>query len=319
MLGFFALFAIFGGDLFGSGGDYSSSTSENNDVDELADPSLDNDSQVIEELGERTLTNTNTLLVVDDETGPLTWSEPYAGETTTAEEVDAFEAAWEQDIDTREDFEDYAEEIVMPQFSGELVTGTDGSDRIFGTDGEDVGIGWRGDDSIFLGDGNDRLIASFAAESAGDDFIRGGNGQDTLVDHLGEDTLRGDGGNDTVDARDHELDPGADILFGGFGNDLLVGDDCDTLEGGAGMDGFHIFVQSGSADAVTISDYNPADESIVVFVEADTPMRSGEYDLDLVANGSDTHILVEGRLVAVLEDVTQADVRGVQIGNYRIS
>jgi hypothetical protein len=48
-------------------------------------------------------------------------------------------------------------------------------------------------------------------------------------------------------------------------------------------------------------------------------MRSGEYDLDLVANGSDTHILVEGRLVAVLEDVTQADVRGVQIGNYRIS
>ncbi len=85
------------------------------------------------------------------------------------------------------------------------------------------------------------------------------------------------------------------------------------------MDGFHIFVQSGSADAVTISDYNPADESIVVFVEADTPMRSGEYDLDLVANGSDTHILVEGRLVAVLEDVTQADVRGVQIGNYRIS
>lgn len=319
LLGMVALMALFSGDLFGSGSSESESSNERNRVEDLGNPNIDDDSVVIEELGTPTLTNTDIWITDNNSDEPLSWDAPHDGELTTAERVDNIEANSERDIDTRDDFETYVEEVVMPNFSGDLVAGSDGSDRIFGTNGDDIGIGWRGDDRIFLRDGDDQLVARFAAESGGDDFIRGGDGNDTLVDHLGNDTLRGDANDDHLDARDHHLDRGADLVIGGVGNDLLVGDDGDTLDGGPGNDRFEVFAQAGSPEPVTITDYDPDDDSLLVLVETANPKGSAEYSINLVSSGPNTQVSVDGQLVAVLENIAPGNVGGIAVGNYRIS
>lgn len=111
------------------------------------------------------------------------------------------------------------------------------ADSINGNGGWDWLAGGNGNDTINGGDGNDTLFGD-----AGADRLNGGTGHDLL---------KGGSGNDTLDGG-----TGRDILWGGAGNDVLTG--------GADQDKFVFETKFGSGNVDTITDFNPAQDTIVI-------------------------------------------------------
>jgi Ca2+-binding RTX toxin-like protein len=166
------------------------------------------------------------------------------------------------------------------------VLGSASDDVIRAGDGDDIVNGSEGDDRVFLGNGNDTVqvgIRDLDPHEAGDDFIRGGAGNDTIIDDQGSNTLHGDVGRDFIDARDSIEDPGADTVTGGFGADTLLIDDGDTASGGAGSDFFDLWIdESDPGDAVVITDFDPDEDSLGIFIgrsdEEDSPEITLRHD-----------------------------------------
>jgi Ca2+-binding RTX toxin-like protein len=86
---------------------------------------------------------------------------------------------------------------------GNVILGTDRSDRLTGTQRQDVIRGLKGNDQLRGLNGNDSLDGG-----AGNDTLLGGGGQDVLSGGDGDDFLNGQNGNDT--------------LTGGLGVDTFV-------------------------------------------------------------------------------------------------
>ncbi|MFC0340854.1 calcium-binding protein [Paracoccus niistensis] len=253
----------------------------------------------------------------------------------------------DEEFDTGEDIPDLP--ITDGDDSSEEITGTDGAEIIRGFEGRDTIDGGAGDDWIYAGTGDDSVIADAGDDRVflgsgddvygapgsgideGNDWIEGGSGDDTITvnggnhevwgddsddDEEGDDlltaeggqvTLRGGDGDDTLAANDGGSgDPSVvDVLYGGDGDDELTLGAGDTGDGGDGDDRFVMDAELESA--ARIVDWNRDNDEIVVSYvgSPDNPP-----EVDVVQSGADAHLVVDGRVVAVLQD-TDAD----EVGN----
>jgi Ca2+-binding RTX toxin-like protein len=129
-----------------------------------------------------------------------------------------------------------------PDFTGNLIVGTNGFNRLNGPDlilglgGVDIIKGKRGDDVICGGNGADIIRGNNGKDTlygdAGLDWLIGGNGRDILYGGKGWDLLEGKKGQDRLFG-----EAGIDVLLGGKGNDELDGGSGnDSCNGGPGND-----------------------------------------------------------------------------------
>ena len=190
------------------------------------------------------------------------------------------------------------------------VYGETGDDKVYGGDGNDLVIGNFGSDQVEGGAGNDTMNGdSFAigrVPDAGVDVVFGGAGDDSVFDMGGAATLDGGTGNDVVDGRDTLAGTEvADVLFGGEGADTLYGENGDVISGGAGVDTFHGFGDADIGGVITLTDFDPATE-VLVLVD---PAATGPQAITFAQIGADTSVLVAGLQVALLKSVQVADMR----------
>jgi Ca2+-binding RTX toxin-like protein len=181
----------------------------------------------------------------------------------------------------------------------DLMAGGAGNDLLIGGRGYDFLIGGAGDDTLQGGPGNDTLVGS-----SGADKLEGGAGADLIsgYDFSSDSTalsinmvmnspadatamqqellndLRGAfGARITSDVASRftaalssaDTNNADDQLFGGLGNDTILGDFSDTMTGGEGADLF-VVNSDGANEIVTITDLNPAEDSLRIFVPAGT-------------------------------------------------
>lgn len=223
------------------------------------------------------------------------------------------------------------DDVVAGEFGNDMLTGDSGNDIVLGgggndlvdgAEGRDLLIGGAGDDVVTGGSGDDLMFGS-----SGVDTIRGGDGNDTLVG-LEYDVIATDlqtsaailqedlqayfgplvttGQLDRVSAQmtsGSVTERGADVLDGGTGNDLLLGDEGDTLTGGAGIDAFGIVYTPGDA-ASTITDFDYLTERLTFVLE-----NPDSALVEIRADGLDaTQILVDGRIVVRLTGQAATDL-----------
>jgi Ca2+-binding RTX toxin-like protein len=193
--------------------------------------------------------------------------------------------------DTSGDADDLFQAAAPEAFTGDqTIAGSDGDDLLTGGDGVDEMGGRDGNDSLSAGGGNDDLHGG-----AGDDTLTGDAGDDTLQGDGGQDLLSGGDGADTLfGAADHDAlwggagddslagGDGTDTLTGGAGNDILLGGlGNDSLDGGDGAD--TVLVGDWIDDPVTLHDFDPAEDQIVVIYDAQSdaaPELSLQSDAD---------------------------------------
>jgi Ca2+-binding RTX toxin-like protein len=164
----------------------------------------------------------------------------------------------------------------------DVLSGGDGSDTLHGEDGADWASGGAGDDALYGhagkddlagGDGDDSLWGGSDDDSLsggdGADALSGGFGADLMAGGLGADVLDGGDGADTLHGSDADAtDSDTDFLNGGEGDDLLFLAAGDHGNGGAGADAFALHeIQSGGPVA-QITDFDPAEDSLVVLYDA---------------------------------------------------
>lgn len=161
--------------------------------------------------------------------------------------------------------------------AGEMLSGTDFTDRVLAGAGDDTVVAGDGADTIQGGAGNDVIYGGRSAEDLrdfilggeGDDMIRGGHGNDELRGEAGHDTIAGGFGSDTVigGAGNDEITGSAfgDMLFGGLGADFINGGfGSDLVNGGDGADEFfHLGLADHGSDWV--QDYTAAEGDVLVF------------------------------------------------------
>lgn len=213
------------------------------------------------------------------------------------------------------------------------IRGEDGDDTIDGGEGDDlVGAGYGddsvvadvGDDSIYLGSGDDIYGADAPGVNEGNDTIYAGYGDDTITTNLGNHSIEGFDGNDEI--RDYG---GSVYINGEADNDLIVSPDAsdpeavDTLIGGEGADTIHagagdlvdpgtgsdvIMLRSDAGGAADIT-YGGAD-SITITLAAD---YTGEASYELVQDGEDVRLVVDGVDLAILRATNVADVDSISL------
>jgi Ca2+-binding RTX toxin-like protein len=125
--------------------------------------------------------------------------------------------------------------------------------NVIGGKGGDILLTGLGDDTIHGGDGDDEIDAGEGAN-----YVDGGAGEDTITVGAAS-TVDGGTGRDYITGSSD-----ADVLRGGAGSDIIYGNGGDdTLTGGADSD---IFIVNSNApsDTVTISDFNTAQDRIVM-------------------------------------------------------
>ena len=138
----------------------------------------------------------------------------------------------------------------------------------------------------------------------GDDFIRGGDGRDILVDALGSNTIYGDTGYDRMNSIDAIGDEGtADTMYGGFGEDVLFADNGDVISGGGQDDRFQI-TATDDMNPVTITDYAEGDQIFLRDEEGGFQVIE-RITTEVSENSQDTNVLLDGRVVLVLQGVTE--------------
>ena len=183
--------------------------------------------------------------------------------------------------------------------------------------------GGKGDDLIITdqmrsyyqgGEGNDTVDFRLATgainvnllgmESQGIENLIGGKHNDTLAGAAGDNFLKGGEGNDTLTARG-----GNDTLIGGLGDDRLIADtlagDSTQIDATQGHDtvelgnGSHVVLLGTESDQTEIS--TRTGQSPVVSLV----LRGVDFeDLQVSKVGSDVHLQVDGKTLAVLKGVT---------------
>jgi len=210
------------------------------------------------------------------------------------------------------------------------IEGNTGDDTLYGGSGNDTVSGNEGDDLVFLGAGADEYAPGDTAASqqfdAGDDTVNGGVGDDVIVDLLGSNLLTGSGGDDVLAAIDALRDDGSfspaselgtiDTLRGGTGDDALVGDDGDVMSGGTGSDDFYAAIdESRAQDSVVITDFDVARDTFAV-VRLTEDGTDEDVTFTQNAGDSDVRALFNGEEIAILRDVTLADLDGISVSVF---
>ena len=214
-----------------------------------------------------------------------------------------------------------------------IIKGTPSVDTLRGgiefTGSDDVVLGLAGNDELEAGTlsgsntlgggtGNDRLFAG------ADDLVLGDLGDDELDsgDQGGNNTLFGGAGDDTIYAG---ID---DAVFGGSGNDTIyAGNGNNLLSGGTGNDRFFLAVAEAPTSPNTITDFNAAEDQLVVKLTGVTSFQ----DLTIEADGTNTLVKSNGTTLAILtntpvnalnpENVVtdEAAASNTGVGNLRIA
>lgn len=195
-------------------------------------------------------------------------------------------------------------DLVLTGYGNDLISGGNGRDLIFADAGNDIVDGGRGADRIYLFDGDDQASGGRGADSLygeqGEDTLWGGSGKDLLDGGTGNDLLYGEGGDDTLLGG-----AGDDILNGGNRNDRLEGGSgSDLLTGGNGRD---VFVYGLSDDDDTITDFDPARDTI----ELDADLGATTFsDLQQIAQqvGDDVVLDFGNGDILTIEDVAWTDL-----------
>ena len=215
----------------------------------------------------------------------------------------------------------------------DVLLGASGADVLFGGDQSDLLIGGQGDDALYGGADDDDLVGMSGSDTMlgeeGDDWLSGidvfdrfdpeseatgmaAADADMLLDGLGSaiDDFYGDdtGAAEIAQVRagfnSFDSDLGDDSLDAGAGDDVVVGDLSDTLTGGLGNDLFTV-LDDGFDQAVTITDFNPAEDQLQIYLNltgdqmvmvADAPDLSGAL------------VQVDGETIAILSGVPAAAV-----------
>jgi Ca2+-binding RTX toxin-like protein len=230
----------------------------------------------------------------------------------------------------------------------DFIAGGNGDDVINGGNSGDVLAGGAGDDSLSGGAGNDYLMGGAGDDTqtgdAGNDVLVGSTGSDQLYGGLGDDYLDGvspsanwpisdpelraeftgainNAHGDAATATDYNImqrdlesfagTDGTDALYGGEGSDSFLGNDGDTMTGGAGTDYFQISWEDGQAP-VTITDFSGPDESISVYIDDDRTALP-DFGIRDAADGSGIDVMVDDDVVAHLANIRLAD-----LGDQRI-
>ena len=230
----------------------------------------------------------------------------------------------------------------------QVLTGTDGDDGILGGEGDDTLDGGAGDDlvagaygddsiiadagkdDIYLGSGDDVYGADAPGVNQGNDTIFGGYGEDTITTNLGSHSIEGGEGDDEI----HD-NGGSVYINGEEDDDLILSADAsdpeapDTLMGGEGVDTIHAgagdIVDAGSgADQIILrSDAGGAADialggadSITITLAAD---YTGEASYELVQDGEDVRLVVDGVELAILRGTEVADVDQISLVREAVS
>ncbi len=217
------------------------------------------------------------------------------------------------------DFEPSQDKIVLmvptmeslPEYS---IESNENGDAEIVIDGEPV--------CIVVGHGNSLTMSDveFASEEIDivgdldDDSLSGGAEADAMSGLDGNDTIFGGLGNDSVAGGD-----GDDLLFGGEGEDELILNSNDAGNGGDGSDRF--VVLEGSSN-VTIEDFEPGVDKIVVsFFSGEGTLEQPELDIRL-DDGGDAVLWLDGKEFATVkgmagvlapEDVAFEDTLGTPV------
>lgn len=195
----------------------------------------------------------------------------------------------------------------------DIVEAGAGDDSVSGGNGNDLVLAGAGNDNLFGDLGDDRL-----AGEDGDDALEGGSGADILAGGLGNDVISGfsslGGANSEMSTSD-----GADQLFGGSGDDRVILGRGDSATGGAGDDVFEMDMrwQDGSGGFV-VSDYASGEDSLVLhYAQSIDPETSlpviPTLTVATTADGLSSQILVDGRVVAIVEGVPDLDPAEVEL------
>lgn len=221
------------------------------------------------------------------------------------------------------------------QANNDLVDGQGGNDLIWTGEGNDTVVANPGDDQVYLGADDDLYGAYNPGVDEGHDTIIGGSGDDTIITNGGEHSIYGDGNPDDEDDRDDDV-TGKDSIYdnggtvyvdAGRGDDLIWSPDDsdpdapDTLLGGDGNDtifaGAHDLIDAGKGSDTLIlsSDANgPAD---VLYGGSDNLQIAlpegydGDREVEMVQDGDDVILSIDGNQVAILRDIKVSDVRPV--------
>lgn len=225
-------------------------------------------------------------------------------------------------------------EIIRAFRGDDTIDGGAGDDWIYAGVGDDSVMADPGNDRVFLGAGDDVYGQPGTAIDEGDDWIEGGSGDDTitvnggnhvvwgddsdddqdgddvLTAHDGQVTLHGGQGNDRLAAHDGGSgDPSVvDMLYGGDGDDELTLGAGDTGDGGSGSDRF--VMDAGLESAARIADWNGNDDRIVVNYVG---TAANPPEVEVVQAGADAHLVVDGEVLAVLQDTDADDVGNIDL------
>ncbi|WP_112872912.1 calcium-binding protein [Paracoccus endophyticus] len=223
-----------------------------------------------------------------------------------------------------------ADEVIRAWEGDDTVSGGGGNDAIYGGTGDDLVLAQDGDDEVFLGAGNDVYGDLDLGADEGSDTLWGGSGDDTITvnggthelwgddeddDREGDDlltanggqvTIRGGQGDDTMAAFDDTSDA-ADVLYGGDGDDELTLGAGDSGDGGDGSDRF--VMDAGLESAARIADWQGDDRIVVNYVgTTDSPP-----DVEVVQAGANAQLVVNGQVLAVLQDTDANDVGNIDL------
>lgn len=220
------------------------------------------------------------------------------------------------------------DDVLYGGIGEDVLVGAAGNDQLFGGANDDALIGGAGDDTLEGGNGDDILVGSTGA-----DQMYGGNGNDIidgvtpnsatsmtsgleefradltsdLRTQISPDVTDADIGRFLDDIVSAEGTQAPDGLYGGAGQDSLVGDNGDTISGGADQDLFAVNWFPGHA-AVQITDYEAAlREEVRIVLDANVTIAP-QFGMRDASDGTGVQVLVGQEIVATLSGVAAADL-----------
>ncbi len=179
---------------------------------------------------------------------------------------------------------------VVPEETDTIIAGTEEDDLIYGGDGDYIVNGGDGDDQLHGGDGSDTLNGE-----AGNDQLYAGDG---VVDQS-INTLNGGDGDDIL----YGSNESENILNGDDGDDLIHIRGNDTATGGTGADSFNYSTEYGDGEIGTITDYDAAEDQIVVehMVDETSEDETPPPEVSITVIGMDAVICLDGEECMVVQ------------------
>ncbi|MEO0985812.1 MAG: DUF4347 domain-containing protein [Cyanobacteria bacterium J06639_14] len=229
----------------------------------------------------------------------------------------------------------YSVEGTLRDGGTNTVTVGDGNNILWFESGNNTVVAGDGDNNIGLGTGNDDVTTG-----TGDDFaysVNGGGGTDILRLSDGENTVFVENGDSTIttgnDADEINLGSGTDAVESGGGNDIIfqitvANAGSKTVNAGTGSDFVQVglgndVIDLGTNDSFDVAVGQSGQQTFVLnsgngFSEVQQFVRGEDLlslgggltfgDLTITDDGTDTQILLNGELLAVLIDVIGIDV-----------